>query len=213
MYEIALVNLETYNSIPNITKENNEFRYSNDNGKSWKRIVLEEGCYELKDIADAIHDKMPEDERRHINISASGTTLKSMLHLGRNYWVDFSSTSSIGSVLGFDPMGSENNHNVLSSGNHESQNIVNIKHVNSILVNIDIISGSYVNGTLQPVIYSFFPNVPPGYKIVENPKNLVYLPLILDKISSIETRLTDQNDKLLNFRGEEITMRFHIREV
>jgi hypothetical protein len=28
----------------------------------------------------------------------------------------------------------------------------------------------------------------------------------------METKLTDQNGKLLNLRGEEVSIRFHIRE-
>ena len=51
--------------------------------------------------------------------------------------------------------------------------MVNILTINSILVNIDIISGSYANGFTQPTIYSFFPDVSPGYKIIENPHNLL----------------------------------------
>jgi len=36
-YEAALFSLDTYNSIPNIIKgKNNIFRYSNDDGVSWK---------------------------------------------------------------------------------------------------------------------------------------------------------------------------------
>ena len=38
----------------------------------------------------------------------------------------------------------------------------NILTTNSILVNIDMISGSYVNVSTQPTIFSFFPDVSPG---------------------------------------------------
>ena len=71
--------------------------------------------------------------------------------------------------------------------------MVNILTINSILVNIDIISGSYVNGSTQPTIYSFFPDFSPGYKIIENPHNLLYLPITSDTIHSITIWLTDQN--------------------
>ena len=79
-------------------------------------------------------------------------------------------------------------------------------------MNADVIGGSYVNGKTQNTI-SFFPNVSPGYKIVENPRNLVYLPVILDKITKMETVVTDQNGKLLNLRGENLTIRYHLREI
>jgi len=75
-------------------------------------------------------------------------------------------------------------------------------------VNVDIIGGSYVNGKTPNTIYSFFPNVSPGYKIVENPRNLVYLLVILDTISKMETVVTDQNGKHLNLRGENLTIRY-----
>jgi len=80
-------------------------------------------------------------------------------------------------------------------------------------VNVDVIGGSYVNRRTQNTIYTFFPNVSPGYKIVENPRNLVYLPVILDKINKMETVVTDQNGKQLNLRGENLTIRYHLREV
>ena len=80
-----------------------------------------------------------------------------------------------------------------TSGFNESENMINILTINSILVNIDIISGSYVNGSTQPTIYAFFPNISPGYKIIENPHNLLYLPIASDTIHSITIWLTDQN--------------------
>ena len=91
--------------------------------------------------------------------------------------------------------------------------MVNILTIKSILVNIDIISGSYVNGVTQPIIYSFFPNVSPWYKIIENPHILLYLPITSDTIHNIKAWLADQNGNKLNLRGENLSMRFHLREI
>ena len=90
--------------------------------------------------------------------------------------------------------------------------MVNILTINSILVNFDIISGSYVNGSTQPTIYSFFPDVYPGCKTIENPHNLLYLPITADIIHSIIIWLTDQNGNELNLRGENLSMRFYRRD-
>ena len=139
VYEIALVNLETYYSFPNIDESNNIFIYSPDNGNSWV---------------------------------------------------------SLAKVLGF--TGTK-----YTSGFHESENVVDILRINSILVNIDIISGSYVNGATKNTIYSFFPKVSPRYKIIESPVNLVYLPITLDTIDSLNVSITDQDDHLLNLRNEK----------
>jgi len=66
---------------------------------------------------------------------------------------------------------------------------------------------------MQNTIYSFFPNVSPAYKIVENPRNLVYLPVILDKINKMEIVVTEQNGKQLNLCGENLAIRYHLTEI
>ena len=142
----------------------------------------------------------------NIEISANTNTLKSEMFLKSNYEVDFRKIKSINSLLGFDS-------NLYTSGFHESENMVNILTINSILVNIDIISGSYVNGSTQPTIYSFFPDVFPGYKIIENPHNLLYLSITADTIHSITIWLTEENGNELNLRAENLSMRFHLREI
>ena len=123
-----------------------------------------------------------------------------------NCYVDFRRYNAINSLLGFDSK-------LYTSGFNEFENMVNSLTINSILINIDIISGSYVNGSTQPTIYSFFPDVSPEYKIIENPHNLLHLPITSDTIHSITISLTDQNGNELNLRGENLSKRFHLREI
>ena len=59
---------------------------------------------------------------------------------------------------------------------------------------------------------SFFFKVSPGYKIIESPVNLAYLPITLDTIDRLTVSITDQDDNLLKLRNEKLTIRFHIRE-
>ena len=99
-------------------------------------------------------------DKDYIEISANTNTLKSEMFLKNNYEVDFRKDKSINSLQGF-------HSNLYTSGFHESENMVNILTINSILVNIDIISGSDVNGSTQPTIYSFFPDVSPGIKLLK----------------------------------------------
>ena len=211
-YEIALVNLETYYSFPNIDETNNTFVYSPDNGNSWEKIKIPEGSYEIDDINNAIQHEMEKrthydeiNEDYYINIAPNTNTLKSVLILEKDYQVDFNHQNSLAKVLGF--TGTK-----YTEGFYESENVVDILRINSILVNIDIISGSYVNGTTKSTIYSFFPDVSPGYKIIESPVNLVYLPITLNTIDSLNVMITDQDDHLLNLRNEKLTIRFHVRE-
>ena len=212
VYEIALVNLETYYSFPNIDETNNVFVYSPDNGNSWVKIKIPEGSYEIDDINNTIQHEMEKrghydeiNEDYYIKIAPNTNTLKSVLILEKGYQVDFNHQNSLAKIPGFTEA-------KYTKGFHESENVVDILRINSILVNIDIISGSYVNGTTKSTIYSFFPNVSPGYKIIESPVNLVYLPITLDTIDSLNVTITDQDYHLLNLRNEKLTIRFHIRE-
>lgn len=210
-YEMALVNLETYYSFPNIDSTNNLFRYSSDDGKNWHDIKIGEGSYSVVDLNHSIQQAMRQNkhydhanDKYNITISANTNTLRSILSLVSKYQVDFSADSTIGSVLGFEKK-------IYSSEYTESEDVVNILSINSILVNVDIISGSYVGGIIRNTIYSFFPNVSPGYKIIENPVNLVYLPITTHTIKDLTTIVTDQNGEQLNLRGENLSIRFHIR--
>ena len=206
------MNLETYYSFPNINDTNNVFVYSHDQGVTWTKIKIPTGSYEINDLNNTIHFEMEKqghyDEVNndyYINISANSNTLKSVLIIESGYQVDFNQPNNLSKVLGFTGTKYE-------EGFHESENVVNILSINRILVNIDIIGGSYVNGTTKSTIYSFFPKVSPGYKIIESPVNLVYLPITLDTIDSLNVTITDQDDHLLNLRNEKLTIRFHIRE-
>ena|SRR6218665_3448676 len=126
----------------------------------------------------------------NITIEANNNTLKTVLRIAEGYAVDFTTPNF--------------NDRRYLSGYSESENIVDIMSITSLRVTYGIIGASYTNGTTGNVIYLFFPNVRPGYKIVKEPVNLVFLPITLSTISSMETTLTDQNGKL--------SIRFVIRE-
>ena len=119
--------------------------------------------------------------------------------LAANFEVDFTTANSIRTVLRF-------NAQVYKSGYHDSEKIVNIMNVSSLIITSDKIGPSYKNGATENIVYSFYPNVSPGY-------NVIYLPISLQTLSSMETKLQDQNGKLINLRGEKLSTRFHIKEV
>ena len=51
-YEIALINLETYYSFPNIDRSINYFTYSPGANAPWFDIIIPEGSYHVEDIND-----------------------------------------------------------------------------------------------------------------------------------------------------------------
>jgi hypothetical protein len=213
-FEIALVNLETWYSFANIAPNNNLFRYSVDGGNTWKLIAIETGAYEFEALNDEIQRLMvvngdwnAEENAYYITLSANTSTLKSSIDITNpDYKVDFTIGNTIRSILGF-------NSEILSHGYNVSENIINIIDFNSIFINCDCINESYVNGISSPVIYSFGPKVSPGFRIVESPVNLIYLPLNRKTLSEFSIWITDQDGRHIDFRGEYITCRFHIRNI
>ena len=206
-YEIALTKLETYYSFPNIQPENNNFKVSIDKGKSWKALSIPTGCYEIKAINQTIQRLIKESggKENTIKILPNVNTLKCVLDIvDENYQIDFTVNNCLRTVLGFDAK-------IYTHGRYESDKLVDIMHINSILVHCDIVTGSRVNGIEAPIIYSFFPNVSPGEKIIETPKNLIYVPITTRIISSITCWLTDQDGNPLDLRGEKLDISLHIR--
>ena len=201
-YELALTNLETYYSFPNIDKDNNTFRYSHDKGVNWKEVKIPIGCYEIYAINAEIERQIPS---KAITVKPNKNTLQSILTIASNYLVDFTVPNCLASVLGLEAL-------VYKEGVTNSQNIVNILRVNSIFINTNIITGSYLKGKPVPIIYDYFPYVRPGDKIVSAPKNLIYVPVTVNVISLMTCWMTDQDHRPINLRGEQLTIRFHLRE-
>ena len=139
-----------------------------------------------------------------VKLEPNFNTLKCIMTLSNGVKVDLTLKNSLHTVLAF-------KSKVYETGRHESENTVNIMSINSILVHCNLIGSSYLNGTLQPIIYSFFPNVSPGAKIVEKPSNIIYLPVSSDLIYQMTAWLTDQNNKPIDLRGEVLTIKFHFR--
>ena len=57
-YEIALFNLETFYSFPNIDNSNNCFTYTPGAHALWYNIIIPEGSYHVEDINEFIQREM-----------------------------------------------------------------------------------------------------------------------------------------------------------
>ena len=202
-YELALASLETYRSFPNIDSTNNLILVLVN--EEWERILIPTGSYDIRDINTELQRQIVEKGGKadFVTLSPNLNTLKCIMTI-TNSAVDLRGDHSIRTILGFEPK-------IYRTGRNESQKVVNIMKVNSILVHCNVIGQSYLNGSQQPIIYSFFPNALVGEKIVERPNTLIYLPVNLDIIPRMTCYLTDQNQRPLDLRGEKLTLKFHIR--
>lgn len=122
------------------------------------------------------------------------------------YRINFAKPNNIGSLLGFSPS------RVLRPNKwYASDEPVSIIAVNTIRVECNLTTGAYVNGRSAHAIHEFAPNVPPGYKVSEIPKQIIYLPVIARLVTDVSLRVVDQDGRLIDFRGEEISIRLHVR--
>lgn len=195
-YECALLYFSTFNSLPNIDSKNNKFYYGDS-----EVIEVPEGSYELQDIYDFLRNNIKDCS---IKIWSNNNTLRTKLFCSKE--IHFEKEESFGSLFGF---GKETlKANII----HESRFPVSILSTTIVRIECDIASGSFVNGIPSHIIYEFVPNVPPGYRIIEIPKNLIYFPINQNTISEINIRLLDSKNNLVNLRGEEIQLYLHLRK-
>lgn len=207
-YEMCMVSLQTYNSIPNVTLANNVFRYYSmlpNKPNGWKVIKVPEGTYDIHDLEKYIDEKLKEEEDdvNYFNLSANSNTMKVFMKASVD--VDFGVENSIGSMFGF--------HKKIIGGNIPvySDEIVDINKVSAIDIMCNIVDGSYINGELSHVLYHFYPNVPPGFKIIEVPEEKIYMSVNTNMLTDIVIRAVDQTGRLINLRGEELTLYLRIR--
>lgn len=193
---LGLIQLLTFNSIPNVDHSNNKFHLV---GES-EPILIPTGSYEIEDINRYLQGVLGESI---ITIKPNNNTLRSEVTCERP--IDFRPEGSIGRLLGFTPQ-------ILSpSETHRSDSPVAILKINALRVECNLTSGSYINSQKVHTIHEFFPLVPPGYKIVEVPSHVIYLPITTNIISYVQLRIVDQNGQLIDFQGETITIRLHLK--
>jgi len=200
--QICLLSLQTNNSIPNIESGCDAIGFKGMLGV-YGNITIPTGSYELSGLEMAIKKILP-DFVSTFQLKANSNTLKCLMRCSED--VDFTIENNISKLLGFE------NKVYESNTIHESEKLVNITKINCIKVGCNLISGSFNDGIASQTIHEFFPNVPPGYKIIEVPKHLVFYPLHSTTISKVQITLKDQNGNFINLRGEPITIRLQVRD-
>ena len=113
------------------------------------------------------------------------------------------------------------NNSPWKTGKHRSPGHANITTTTAVHVIADCIRDSYSvedagkSSKAQQgyILYTFSPNVSPGSLIVMVPPNLEFFRTEHDFITRIHFRITDQNFELLDFRGEQLQMKFQIKSI
>jgi len=213
-HEIALVAADLWYTWHNIKASygNNTFRYYN--GSVWRDITLPDGNYQINDLNVYLHDKMVEnndyttntdgEKEYSINLLPNEVTIKVRVELSDSYQIDFS-TSDLNELLGFEKQ--------IYTTTVESPNRVDItRGINSLLIHCSLVNNSYDNGTAGDILYTFTPQVSRGSSIHVEPNNPIYVPISLaSQINTINMRITDQQNRVIDFNGEPVTYFLLIR--
>jgi len=203
-----LYNLTTYNSINNIIAgENNLIRFvippASKEKEKEEEIIIPEGSYEIAQLGDYLTKKLGE-KKITFSLKINQNTMR--VEMETSHKVIFP-PKSIRRILGFQKKSYD-------AGTHTSELIPEISEINCINVECNLIDGgSFRNGKRCHNLFSFTPQVEPGYKIVERPANMLFLPVRSREISNITLRLTDQSRKLVHFSNEEVTIHLVLREL
>ncbi len=203
-YVLGLCSLSTYNSVNNIRKDicDKIGVHKPDGGLYY--VTIPPGAYEIDDLSNVIRGKLEALDVRTFQMKANLSTFKIEIYCEYGLYMP---QDEMAKMLGFSIKYFEGKRW------HESVLPVNIMPVNIIHVECSIVGGSYRNGQKSHTLYSFYPDVPPGYKLLERPSQIIYLPVTVKEITNICVRLCDQNGDLIDFSGEEISIQLILREL
>lgn len=192
-----------------ISEEQNSFHIEKNSDYVVKReefkinniINLPIGSYEIDDISKYLTKKL---KPTGLSLEVNKNTLKCELQCSEE--VDFRNSNSLGNLLGF------REQILMRNQLHVSDKVVDILRVNALRIECDIVTGSYINNTPSHCLHTFYPTVSKGYKLIEIPAHVIYLPVTVSSISELSIKIVDQDNRLVNFRGERITVTVHIKK-
>lgn len=252
-WEVGLLNFESYNSIPNITKGaifvkelegheslwnsvgkhiTNEAKYElmwrnyerskvvikDSAGRDrkrpiqflQKRVDIPTGSYEIEDIARYVNRELDYDA---IAVKLDRNSLKTMIK-AKVY--DVIVSAEIADILGFGTGHQVREYDpplfIPARTKKFSPFVPRITRVNILRILCNLAYGSYINDKPTHSLHEFHPNVGVGYKISEVPRHVIYFPINSTVLSNLTLNVVDQHNQLVDFRGEEITVRIHLRK-
>lgn len=198
--EIAFFCISATNSIPNVTESANAFEVKV-SGRNSEMVSMPTGSYGFKAIQR--YFKASAKAR----LEANQATFHTVIEVPANTIISFDVPNSIASVLGFERKN-------LATGMHISDHVAKIVPVNTVNICCDVVTGSWVDGNLANSLFTFYPDVAPGAKIVKEARQLMYLPFAdkrKETLTRMRIKIMDQDSNVIDFRGEPITLTFFLR--
>lgn len=153
-------------------------------------INIPTGSYEVEHLSNFLRKRL-EEKGAKFKLEANKNTLQCELFCDQP--IDFSKSNTIGPLLGF-----SSNKVLQEKKLNVSPLPADILKISVIRVECNNITGSYLNNKPSHTIHEFSPRVPPGYKIIV-PQNVIYFPVTVKSIHTLNLTLLDQLNNLINF--------------
>ena len=210
-YITGVSSFNTYNSIFNVTSENNKIIYF-DGLMYWTEFTLPPGAYEIEQINDEIARHFAAESFNYIAIDsapikleANTATLHSIIRLNDGYKVDFTQPNTLRDLLGFESV-------ILSDIYNYSKNKVNIIDIHRHHLCSDCTIGSLRNGYPSNILFTIVLNEPPGAKVVREPNLILYKHIYKQKLDSIEFWMEDDEGNQIDNHVETISFTLHMKK-
>ena len=171
------------------------------------------GIYTIQDISDAVRTFAGHNEI--LEIEYDDITMKTKLLLKYNSGkfftlgtLRFDKKSFFHTSLGFTPYWDYKHRMTFDADNpglYTSDKVLNLNTVNKIHLKCDAIDGSVVDGSRQPILFSFVLDKPSGYKVFCEPETMHHRKINKSVLNTTTFYLEDDNNKEVDFNGETLT--------
>lgn len=201
-YTVYLHHANLWNCWTNISaRQNNNTMRIRDNFGDWFNITFPDGAYNIEDMNIFLfnffqgNNMLTTDENgtkiSPIYFTGNVATGQTIVNMQGGFQWD-TSTGNLRLLLGF------NSETIIATSQYfkkTGENLANISNdINSVMIHCSLIDGrfSIYNGKTSDIIFSSNINVPQGYQMQLEPKNVVPIPINSHNLSTIRMRVTDQ---------------------
>ena len=166
---------------------------------------IEHNIYNVVDLNKTLKNILPNNVKIDITIDER----KYKTDLKSNQTLILTNKSFFYTILGFTqshsyPLEDIEGFYQLIAGLYRSERPINITGIDKVHLKCDCIDGSIMNGTREPILYSFSLDQPPGHKIYKEPKVKLFKKINKSIRSHITFYFEDDDYKSVDFNIETV---------
>ena len=164
---------------------------------------LNPNIYNVIDLNNSLKNIPPDNVK--INVTIDERKYKTELKIIQT--LIFTTKSFFYTILGFTqpdsyPLDDTDGFYQLIAGSYKSEKPINITGIDKVHLKCDCVNGSIMNGTREPILYSFALDQPTGHKIYKEPKVKLFKKIKKRVLSHIKIYLEDDDYKSVDFNEE-----------